>query len=240
MVQTKVDTLELIKRYKQGEKELLNLIVTENQALAYSLVNRYKVSKKEEKEDLNQVAIIGLLKAINNFDFNYEVNFSTYAVPKIAGEIKRFLRDDGIIKVSRTLRENAAKVSAAVSNYESTHGTQPRLSDICAITGLDREDVAACMDAPSTAQSLDAEISDGLRLMDTVDSGFEEQKLVEHIALRQAMDELDELWRTIIILRYFRGLTQQETAGRMGINQVQVSRIERKAFEKLRKRLVTI
>ena len=108
------------------------------------------------------------------------------------------------------------------------------------MTGLDAEDVALCMEAPYITQSLDAEVTEGLRLMDTIDSGYEEQKLVEHIALRQAMDELDELWRVIVRLRFFGGLTQQETAKMLGINQVQVSRIERKAFEKLRKRLVTI
>ena len=222
-----------------GDRTAMDELIRSNSPLIYSVARRF-IGRGADIDDLYQLGSMGFIKAVRGFDPALGTQFSTYAVPKIAGEIKRFLRDDGIIKVSRTLRENAAKVSAAVSNYESTHGTQPRLSDICALTGLDREDVAACMDAPSTAQSLDAEISDGLRLMDTVDSGFEEQKLVEHIALRQAMDELDELWRTVIILRYFRGLTQQETAGRMGINQVQVSRIERKAFEKLRKRLVTI
>jgi RNA polymerase sporulation-specific sigma factor len=230
---------DLLCAARCGDRTAMDELIRTNSPLIYSVARRF-LGRGADIDDLYQLGSIGFIKAVRGFDPALGTQFSTYAVPKIAGEIKRFLRDDGIIKVSRTLRENAAKVSAAVSNYESTHGTQPRLSDICALTGLDREDVAACMDAPSTAQSLDAEISDGLRLMDTVDSGFEEQKLVEHIALRQAMDELDELWRTIIILRYFRGLTQQETAGRMGINQVQVSRIERKAFEKLRKRLVII
>ena len=104
MALTKVDTLELIKRYKQGEKELLDLIIKENQGLAYSLVNRYKVTKKEEKEDLNQVAIIGLLKAIENFDFSYEVNFSTYAVSIILGEIKKNFRESSLLKISRNLK----------------------------------------------------------------------------------------------------------------------------------------
>ncbi|MBO7275380.1 MAG: sigma-70 family RNA polymerase sigma factor [Clostridia bacterium] len=230
---------DLLCAAQSGDRNAMDELIKSNSPLIYSVARRF-VGRGADLDDLYQLGSIGFIKAVRGFDSALGTQFSTYAVPKIAGEIKRFLRDDGIIKVSRTIRENAAKVSAAVSNYENTHGTQPRLSDICALTGLEREDVAACMDAPSTAQSLDAEISEGLRLMDTVDSGFEEQKLVEHIALRQAMDELDELWRTIIVLRYFRGLTQQETAGRMGINQVQVSRIERKAFEKMRKRLVTI
>ena len=230
---------DLLCAAQSGDRNAMDELIKSNSPLIYSVARRF-VGRGADIDDLYQLGSIGFIKAVRGFDPEMGTQFSTYAVPKIAGEIKRFLRDDGIIKVSRTIRENAAKVSAAVSNYENTHGTQPRLSDICALTGLEREDVAACMDAPSTAQSLDAEISEGLRLMDTVDSGFEEQKIVEHIALRQAMDELDELWRTIIVLRYFRGLTQQETAGRMGINQVQVSRIERKAFEKMRKRLVTI
>ncbi|MBQ2865381.1 MAG: sigma-70 family RNA polymerase sigma factor [Clostridia bacterium] len=224
---------------QRGDKDALDELTRQNSALIYSVARRF-LGRGVELDDLFQIGSIGFIKAVKGFDVTYGTRFSTYAVPKIAGEIKRFLRDDGMIKVSRSIKENASCVSNAISSYESAYGTQPRVSDICAVTGLDAEDVALCMEAPYITQSLDAEVTEGLRLMDTIDSGYEEQKLVEHIALRQAMDELDELWRVIVRLRFFGGLTQQETAKMLGINQVQVSRIERKAFEKLRKRLVTI
>ena len=229
----------LLSAAQNGDKNALDNILRSNSALIYSVARRF-MGRGVELDDLYQIGSIGFIKAVKGFDLTLGTQFSTYAVPKIAGEIKRFLRDDGIIKVSRNIKENALKISRAAADYESRHGVVPRISDICSMTGLDTEEVAACMDAPCSAQSLDAEISDGLRLMDTVSSGYEEQKLVEHIALRQAIDELDELWRVIIVLRFFGGLTQQQTADKVGINQVQVSRIERKAIEKMRKRLQTI
>ena len=229
----------LLSAAQNGDKNALDNILRSNSALIYSVARRF-MGRGVELDDLYQIGSIGFIKAVKGFDLTLGTQFSTYAVPKIAGEIKRFLRDDGIIKVSRNVKENALKISRAAADYESRYGVVPRISDICSMTGLDIEEVAACMDAPCSAQSLDAEISDGLRLMDTVSSGYEEQKLVEHIALRQAIDELDELWRVIILLRFFGGLTQQQTADKVGINQVQVSRIERKAIEKMRKRLQTI
>ena len=129
MVVTKVNTLELIKRYKQGEKELLDLIINENQALAYSLVNRYKVTKKEEREDLNQVALMGLLKAIDNFDFNYEVSFSTYAVPIILGEIKKHFRDSSLLKVSRNLKDLHYQIEKEKNNYLKETGNEITLDE---------------------------------------------------------------------------------------------------------------
>ena len=229
----------LLPSAQNGDKNALDSLVRSISALIYSIARRF-MGRGVELDDLYQIGSIGFIKAVKGFDITLGTQFSTYAVPKIAGEIKRFLRDDGIIKVSRSVKENALKISRAVSDFERLHGVSPRISDICSMTGLDNEEVAACMDVSCSAQSLDAEIYDGLRLMDTVSSGFEEQKLVEHIALRQAIDELDELWRVIIIMRFFGGLTQQQTADKVGINQVQVSRIERKAIEKMRNRLQTI
>lgn len=231
--------ISLLSAAQNGDKQALDELIINNSALIYSIARRF-LGRGTELDDLYQIGSIGFIKAVKGFDSTMGTMFSTYAVPKIAGEIKRFLRDDGIIKVSRTIKENAAKVNYAVSSFENEHGVQPRISDICKATGLDKEDVAACMEAPNCTQSLDDEISDGLRIMDTVDSGYEEQKLVEHIALKQAISELNELWRSVIEIRYFKGFTQQETAHRLGINQVQVSRIERKAFEQMRKRLGTI
>ena len=224
---------------QKGDKNALDSMLRSNSALIYSVARRF-MGRGVELEDLYQIGSIGFIKAVKGFDITLGTQFSTYAVPKIAGEIKRFLRDDGIVKVSRSIKENALKISRAVAIYESMYGTSPRISDICNMTGIDSEEVAACMDVSFEAKSLDAEISDGLRLMDTLSGGFEEQKLVEHIALKQAIDELDELWRVIIIMRFFGGLTQQQTADKVGINQVQVSRIERKAIEKMRNRLQTI
>ena len=230
---------DLLIAAKDGDRDAMDKLVQDNSALIYSIVKRF-LGRGAEADDLFQLGSIGFIKAVKGYDDSFGTQFSTYAVPKIAGEIKRFLRDDGIIKVSRGIKENAAKVHSAIANYEKAHGKEPRLSDICAVTGLSREDVAECMDAPAYTQSLDAEIAEGLMLMDTIDSGYEEQKLVEHIALRQAIDELDELWRMIIKLRYFSGMTQQETADRLHMSQVQISRVEKKAFEKMRKRLVSI
>lgn len=231
--------LSLIIKAKNGDKEAMNRLVYENSALIHSIVKRF-IGRGVEGEDLYQLGCIGFVKAVRGYDESFGTQFSTYAVPKIAGEIKRFLRDDGIIKVSRGIRENVAKINAAQAAFVNREGNEPRISDLARLTGLDAEEIAFCMEAPISASSLDAEIADGFTLYDTVQSNYDEQKLVEHIALKEAIAQLDELWRKIILLRYFKGLTQQKTAEVLGMTQVQISRIERRAFDSMRRSLTVI
>jgi len=231
--------ISCILNAQKGDKEALNKLISENSSLIYSVARRF-LGRGVELDDLYQLGSIGFIKAVNSFDESFGTQFSTYAVPKIAGEIKRFLRDDGIIKVSRGIRENAARVSAARAAFEKSEGREARISDICALTGLDSEEVAVCIEAPLTAGSLDAEIAEDFSLYDTIQADYDEQKLVEHLSLKAAIDKLDELWRKVIILRYFGGLTQQKTAEKLGLSQVQVSRIERRAIMSMRENLVSV
>ena len=178
---------------------------------------------------------MGFLKAVQGFSSEFGTQFSTYAVPKIAGEVKRFLRDDGLIKVSRSLKENANKVWAAREAFEKRHGGAPRLSDLQQLTGLSAEDIAACLGVHTDAASLDAPAEDGGGgLLSTLSVAGEEERMVEHIALRAALERLDGQLRQIILLRYFRDMTQQKTAQTLGLSQVQVSRLERKAVGLIR------
>ena len=231
--------LALLLKAKHGDKDSMDKLIRDNMALIHSITKRF-IGRGVESEDLFQLGCIGFVKAVRGYDESYGTQFSTYAVPKIAGEIKRFLRDDGIIKVSRGIRENSAKVSAAQAFFLKKEGKEPRISDLCSMTGLDSEEIALCVSAPISASSLDAELSDGYTLYDTLQSNYDEQKLIEKIALRQAIEQLDELWKKVIILRYFKELTQQKTAYILGLTQVQVSRIEKRAFELMKKSLAVI
>lgn len=231
--------LSLLMKAKHGDKDSMETLIRENTALIHSVIKRF-IGRGVESEDLFQLGSIGFVKAVRGYDENFGTQFSTYAVPKIAGEIKRFLRDDGIIKVSRGIRENVNKISAAQAAFIKREGNEPRISDLCRMTGLQAEEIALCISAPLSATSLDAEISDGYTLYDTLESNYDEQKLIENIALREAIEQLDELWKKVIILRYFKELTQQKTANILGLTQVQVSRIEKRAFERMKKSLAPI
>ena len=228
--------LSLLLKAKNGDKDAMEKLISDNSALIHSVIKRF-YGRGVELEDLYQLGSIGFVKAVRGFDENFGTQFSTYAVPKIAGEIKRFLRDDGIIKVSRGIRENAAKINAAQAAFIKREGKEPRISDLSRLTGLQAEEIALCITAPISASSLDADMSEGFTLYDSLQSNYDEQKLIEHIALKDAISQLDEQWRKIIMLRYFRGLTQQKTANVLGMTQVQVSRIEKRAFDSMRKTL---
>lgn len=218
-----------------GSSEQLGRLVEENATLIWSVVRRF-MGRGVEPDDLFQLGSIGFIKAVRGFDPAYGTQLSTYAVPKIAGEIKRFLRDDGMIKVSRSVKENAARINAVRARLESERGGDIRLSDLCEATGLSADEIAMCESAGAnaTAFSLDADLGeDGFTLKDVLGESTEDS-LVESIALRQAMEKLPELERSVLALRFFRDLTQQKVAGILGISQVQVSRVERRALVMLR------
>ncbi|WP_458862251.1 SigB/SigF/SigG family RNA polymerase sigma factor [Acidaminobacterium chupaoyuni] len=228
---------ELIARAQQGQSQAMQQLVEENSPLIWSIVRRY-FGRGVESDDLYQLGCIGFLKAVQGFDSQFETQFSTYAVPKIAGEIRRFLRDDGIIKVSRTHKENQTKVNAARARLSALLGREPYLSEIAAETGLTPEEIAAGETATQAAMSLDASIGeDGPSLMDLCAGEDEEEKLVERLAVKKALSTLPEKEKAVISLRYFRDLTQQQTAEILKISQVQVSRLEHRAFDKIRKQL---
>ena len=187
-----------------------------------------------DPEDLYQLGCLGFLKAVQGFDFDYGTCFSTYAVPKIAGEIRRFLRDDGAIKVGRSLREQAQTLYTARQRLRQQLGREPVLSELSEATGWTAEEIAQVDLATDAPDSLQRETADGLTLEGTLGTEAPEESLVERIALREAIDHLPERERMTILLRYFKGLTQDQTARILGVSQVQVSRLERRGLKRLR------
>jgi len=219
---------------QQGDRESMALLLEENAPLIWSIVRRF-FGRGVENDDLFQIGSIGFIKAVKGFDFTLGNCFSTYAVPKIAGEIRRFLRDDGMIKVSRSIKENASRVSAAREAFEKQQGRAPRVSELCALTGLTQEDLLLCEQVSSQADSLDAALTDdGFTLQATLHTAHGEAQLVERLAVSEAVRQLEKTQQAVIILRYFRDLTQQKTARILGISQVQVSRLEKKACIRMR------
>ena len=218
---------------REGDEAACEQAIQENAGLIWSIVRRY-YGRGVDPDDLYQLGCLGFLKAIRGFDDSFGTQFSTYAVPKIAGEIRRFLRDDGPVKVSRSLKEHAAAVRAADALLGARLGREPTLSELSAHTGLDPEDIAAAQLCAQSVASLQSETSDGLTLESALgDSGMEEE-LVEKVALRGAINALEGKARKVILLRYYRSLTQEQTARVLGVSQVQVSRIEKRAVEQLR------
>ena len=230
------ETLSLLEAAQHGDREACARMVEENQRLIWSVVRRYQ-GRGVESEDLFQLGCIGFLKAVNGFDTAFGTQFSTYAVPKIAGEIRRFLRDDGTVKVSRGLKERAAAIRAARERALFTLGREPTLSELALETGLEEEEIAAAETAAAPVASLQMETGDGLTLESTVGDEGMEERIVERESLREAVAGLPERERTVIVLRYYRGFTQDRVARVLGVSQVQISRIEKKAVEQLRTRL---
>ncbi len=218
---------------REGDEAACEQAIQENAGLIWSIVRRY-YGRGVDPDDLYQLGCLGFLKALRGFDESYGTQFSTYAVPKIAGEIRRFLRDDGPVKVSRSLKERAATVRAADALLGARLGREPTLSELSAHTGLEAEDIAAAQLCAQSVASLQAETSDGLTLESTLGDWGMEEELVEKVALRGAINELEGKARKVILLRYYRSLTQEQTARVLGVSQVQVSRIEKRAVEQLR------
>ncbi len=239
-------TIELIKRAKEGDQEARNQVAAENLGLVRSVVRRF-AGRGHDLEDLYQIGCIGLLKAISNFDetklvLAYDVKFSTYAVPMIMGEVKRFLRDDGMVKVSRSLKETAYKVYVMRERMVNENGVEPTLEELAVCLEIDKEDIVVALEASSEVESIYKTIyqNDGnsIYLIDKlVSSEDESQRAVNQLALEELMSDLDEKEKRIIIMRYFEDKTQTEIAKIVGISQVQVSRIEKKVLLKMREQI---
>ena len=224
---------DLLAAAKDGDRESCQEIIHTNDRLIWSIVQRY-TGRGVELEDLFQLGCIGFLKAIQGFDPDYGTCFSTYAVPKIAGEIRRFLRDDGAVKVGRTMREQAQTLYTIRERLRQELGREPVLSELSEASGLTPEEIAQVEIATDTPESLQRETADGLTLEGMLGTDAPEEGMVERIALRESIDQLPEKERMTILLRYFKGLTQEQTARILGVSQVQVSRLERRGLKRLR------
>lgn len=227
-----------IELAKNGDKEAQAIIVEENSGLIWSVVRRF-LGRGHDAEDLFQVGAIGLMKAIQKFDTSFDVKFSTYAVPMIMGEIMRFMRDDGIIKVSRSLKELAAKAKAARESLIKTLGRDPYVSEIAESLGVDTAELVVALDAVGTPESLSSiQGDDDRQLIDKIDQGSDtESEIIDKIAIKEALSQLKPRERQIIIMRYFQQKTQTQIAKMLGISQVQVSRIEKKVLGEMRKKI---
>ena len=224
----------LIRAAQAGDKQAAEQLVVENSGLIWSIARRY-FGRGTEPDDLYQLGCVGFLKAVAGFDTAYGTQFSTYAVPKIAGEIRRFLRDDGQVKVSRSLKERAAQIHQARARLTGTLGRDPSVSELAADLGLTAEEVAAADGATGMAESIQRESGEeGFSLEDVLRTDGMEDRILESLALRSALSQLSERERMVISLRYFHGLTQQKIADLLGVSQVQVSRIEKKALARMR------
>ncbi len=227
------ETFALLERAQQGDESACERVLTENTGLIWSVVRRY-YGRGVEPDDLYQLACLGFLKAVKGFDITYGTQFSTYAVPKIAGEIRRFLRDDGPVKVERSVRERALAVCGARDKLRAELGREPVLSELSEATGLTPEELAELELATAPPESLQREVGDGLALESVLGGESPEEGVVERLALRAAIDALPERERMTILLRFYKGLTQEQTARVLGVSQVQVSRLERRALGDLR------
>lgn len=225
----------LIELAQRGDEDACERVLAENTGLIWSVVRRY-YGRGVEPDDLFQLGCLGFIKAVQGFDLTYGTQFSTYAVPKIAGEIRRFLRDDMPVKVERGERERALAVRAARERLCTALGREPRLSELTAETGLTAEELSALELALTPPDSLQRELGDDLTLEQTI-AGSGDEELTERLALRQSVDALPERERMTILLRFYKGLTQEQTARIIGVSQVQVSRLERRALSRLRELL---
>ena len=231
---------QLIEAIRQGDDAALEQMVLRHDALVHYVVKRFE-GRGREREDLVQLGRLGLVKAAKHFDPDaYQVRFSTYAVPKISGEIRRFLRDDGAVKVSRGMKERARKVYLARSELEQKLGREPTISEISEYTGLNAEGLALAEGAVSPAESLQRVSGEtNLTLEQTLGDDGQEDRLIERFTLDAALEALPERERMVIALRFYHGLMQDKTAKVLGISQVQVSRLERRALESMREKMIT-
>ena len=229
---------ELIRRSQSGDKTASEQLVYENSGLIWSVAKRF-LGRGTDADDLYQLGCLGFLKAVEGFDLEYGTMFSTYAVPKIAGEIRRFLRDDGAVKVSRTIKEQAVTIKMARNQLTNSLGREPTIQEISAHTGFSVEEIALAETATAATESIQRETGeDGFSLENILTDTETEEIMVERISLRQAIDHLPEREAMVIKLRYFHGLTQDRVSKVLSVSQVQVSRIEKKALSKLRELLL--
>ena len=234
-------TKELIERAHKGDGEAREKLVLENMGLIGSIVKRF-AGRGYEQEDLFQIGSIGLIKAVDKFDMSFDVKFSTYAVPMITGEIKRFLRDDGMIKVSRSLKENSVKMARAIEEYRGEHQCEPTVEQLAEKTGIDPEEIVMSFEAAADVESIYRTVYQGdgseVCLIDKIEEkrNYNEES-VNRMVIQQIMDELPENERMLIKMRYFEERTQTDIAGELGISQVQVSRMEKRILAAMKKKL---
>lgn len=239
-----METIELIKQARSGDKLARDKVIKNNMALVYSIVKRF-AGRGYDLEDLGQIGAIGLIKAVDKFDLNFDVKFSTYAVPLITGEIKRFLRDDGMVKVSRSLKENGWRLKRAAEQLSLELGREATMEELCEATGMKKEDIVLALEAGNEVESLHKTVfqkeGSEIALMDRIPSEQDEsESVVNRLMLEQLLDELESKERELIELRYFEDKTQMQVAEALQMNQVQVSRLEKKILTAMRKKVVSI
>ncbi len=228
------ERITLIRQAQSGDRTASEKLITENTGLIWSIARRY-FGRGVEPDDLFQLGCVGFLKAVEGFDTAYGTQFSTYAVPKIAGEIRRFLRDDGAIKVSRSIKERAAAIKKARERLTGELGREPTVSELSQALDLSAEEIASAETATSAAESIQRQTGEeGFSLEDVLCTDGMEEKLLERMTLQEALKHLGEKERMVIQLRYYHSLTQQRVSEIIGVSQVQVSRIEKKALQQLR------
>ena len=239
------ETMVLIERSHHGDKEARERLVEENMGLVWSIVKRF-VGRGTDMEDLFQIGAMGLIKAIDKFDTSFEVKFSTYAVPMIAGEIKRFLRDDGIVKVIRTLKENCWRIKKETEQFRQRTGKDPTLEELSVLTELTKEDIAMALESTAEVESIYKTIpqKDGSEIclldrMESQNQGGGMQHLLNRVVLEQLLGELPDMERKLIVMRYMQDKTQLEVARVLGVSQVQVSRLEKRILKQMREKLVS-
>ena len=234
------ETLRLIRAAKEGDSSAKEALLSANTPLLKSILRRY-LNKGVEYEDLFELACMGLLKAISGFDESFGVRFSTYAVPMIAGEIKRFLRDDGSVKVSRALKKTARDINGYIEQYLQEHGTQPSVKEIADRFAIDESEVVFALGSSHMPVSIyeEAPHKDGnaQSIAERLTSPDTPEEMLDHMLLKQAIEKLPERERMIVVLRYFRDMTQSEVARLVGVSQVQISRIESKILSRFREEL---
>lgn len=226
---------ELLEKLDSGDISVQSELVENNMGLVYSIAGKFD-NRAYEREDIIQIGAMGLVKAVKKFDTSFGVQFSTYAVPMILGEIKRFLRDDGAIKVSRSIKETALKGRRCREMLEKKLGREPTINEISTECGILPDELLEAFEAAMPPESLQSTISedDGLCLMGLVSGEESEKKIVDRLLVKQLLDGLTQRERDIILMRYFKGKTQSETAKCIGVSQVQISRLEKKALKNMR------
>ena len=231
------ETLKLLRLAADGDREAAERLCEENSGLIWSVARGF-FGRGIDPEDLYQLGCVGFLKAIEGFDESFGTQFATYAVPKRSGEIRRFLRDDGAVKVSRSIKEQSQQIRSARHRLEQKLGREPALSELSAETGLSPEEIAFAETATGPAESLQRETgADGFTLEHMLYDADAEERMLEHVSLRYAIERLPEKERKTLYLRYFHGMTQEAASRVLGVSQVQVSRLERRAIEHLRQEL---
>lgn len=239
-MEEKQEFIQLLKQAHDGDKEARDRLVTDNVGLVWSIVRHF--NGRGDPEDLFQIGCIGLIKAIDKFNLDFDVRFSTYAVPMITGEIRRFLRDDGMVKVSRSLRELGIRVRALKESMTGSLGREPTLEELSKELGISREEIAASLEAGAEVESLYRTVGNGedqnLCLLDRLpDERQEQEEMMNRLVLKQLLLQLSEKDRDIIVRRYFENQTQSRIAAELNISQVQVSRLEKKILRQMREYL---